>query len=229
LTAPHSTRALRALHSAAFLAALLIATLPAGCATQPGVVTPPPPPPAARVVPPRDDLFVVLPGPDGKVGAVTVTHDNDRQVLDGPYTGARIRERGRLQVARVPEAEVREVFGDTLVALPPRPASFTLFFTFNRDELTDESREAFRQISLEIARRPAVEVIVTGHTDRVGTLEHNDALSLQRAARVRRELGEAGVPADRIEIAGRGEREPLVPTDDEVPEPRNRRVEITVR
>jgi len=28
---------------------------------------------------------------------------------------------------------------------------------------------------------------------------------------------------------GRGEREPLVPTEDEVSEPRNRRVEITVR
>jgi len=30
-------------------------------------------------------------------------------------------------------------------------------------------------------------------------------------------------------VAGRGEREPLVTTEDEVAEPRNRRVEITVR
>jgi flagellar motor protein MotB len=30
-------------------------------------------------------------------------------------------------------------------------------------------------------------------------------------------------------VAGRGEREPIVPTEDEVAEPRNRRVEITVR
>jgi len=30
-------------------------------------------------------------------------------------------------------------------------------------------------------------------------------------------------------VAARGEREPLVPTADEVPEPRNRRVEIKVR
>jgi len=39
----------------------------------------------------------------------------------------------------------------------------------------------------------------------------------------------AGVAADRISVAGRGEREPLVPTADEVAEPRNRRVEINVR
>jgi len=185
-----------------------------------------PPPP---VVSPRDDLFVVLPGPDGKVGAVTVTHGGERLVLDQPYAGARIRERGRLEAARVPESEVREAFGETLGALPPRPVSFTVYFEFNRDELTAESRNAIREITAEISRRPAAEVIVIGHTDRVGTLEHNDALSLQRAARVRRSLVEAGVAADRIEIAGRGEREPLVPTGDEVPEPRNRRVEITVR
>jgi len=38
-----------------------------------------------------------------------------------------------------------------------------------------------------------------------------------------------GIPAGRIQAAGRGKREPLVPTDDNVAEPRNRRVEINVR
>jgi len=38
-----------------------------------------------------------------------------------------------------------------------------------------------------------------------------------------------GVPADQIQVAGRGERERLVATEDEVAEARNRRVEISVR
>ncbi len=42
-------------------------------------------------------------------------------------------------------------------------------------------------------------------------------------------LIEAGFPADKMEIAGRGERELLVPTANEVDEPRNRRVEINIR
>jgi outer membrane protein OmpA-like peptidoglycan-associated protein len=42
-------------------------------------------------------------------------------------------------------------------------------------------------------------------------------------------LVEIGIPIDRIRVAGRGEREPLVPTADNVDEPRNRRVEIIVR
>jgi OmpA-OmpF porin, OOP family len=46
---------------------------------------------------------------------------------------------------------------------------------------------------------------------------------------VRDELVRVGIPPDRISVAGRGEREPLIPTDDEVAEPRNRRVEINVR
>ncbi|HSE92215.1 MAG TPA: OmpA family protein, partial [Methylomirabilota bacterium] len=73
------------------------------------------------------------------------------------------------------------------------------------------------------------EVVVVGHTDRVGSVQQNDALSLQRAERIRGELLQLGLPAHQVGVAGRGEREPLVQTEDEVPEPRNRRVELTIR
>ena len=46
---------------------------------------------------------------------------------------------------------------------------------------------------------------------------------------MRGELVRPGIPQPRVRIAGRGERELLIATDDEVPEPRNRRVEINVR
>lgn len=200
----------------------LIAALLAGCAAQP-----PAPPPAAKET--RDDLYVVLPDREGKAGAVTVTHAGDEKVLDSPYAAARIKLEGRLETGVVTEQEVREVFGPALAAQPPRPVSFTLYFVLGRDELTPESRPILESLLAEIARRPAAEVVVIGHTDRVGTVQHNDALSLQRAEKVRGELVRLGLPLDRIQVAGRGEREPLIPTEDQVPEPRNRRVEITVR
>ena len=53
-------------------------------------------------------------------------------------------------------------------------------------------------------------------------------LSLRRARKIRDDMVKLGVPAQ-IQVAGRGEREPLVATEDEVAEPRNRRVEISVR
>jgi outer membrane protein OmpA-like peptidoglycan-associated protein len=107
--------------------------------------------------------------------------------------------------------------------------SFTLFFVFGTDTLTPESLQLLGRVSGEVTRRPAAEVIVIGHTDRVGSDQQNDALSLQRAERVRQELVRLGIATERIETVGRGERELLVPTEDEVPEPRNRRVELTVR
>jgi OmpA-OmpF porin, OOP family len=71
--------------------------------------------------------------------------------------------------------------------------------------------------------------VVVGHTDRQGSLEYNDGLSLRRAERVRAQLVRIGIAGERIGVAGRGERAPLVPTEDGVAEPRNRRVEIIVR
>ena len=81
----------------------------------------------------------------------------------------------------------------------------------------------------ELKKRPSPEITVIGHTDRLGPDQANDTLSLQRAQRVKELLIQRGVAAERISVAGRGEREPLVPTADEVAEPRNRRVEINVR
>lgn len=212
----------------AVAAAVLIAALGAGCAMQPVVqsrapAAPPPPPP-------RDDLFVVVPDADGKVGAITVTHGTDRQVLDRAYASARIPQPGRMDTGSSSQDEVKQVFGPVVASLPLPPVSMTLYFTFGTDELTAESRQSLAQVAAEIARRPAADIVVVGHTDRVGTVQQNDTLSLQRAERVRREVVEQlKIAPDRIVTAGRGEREPLVATEDEVAEPRNRRVEITIR
>jgi len=80
-----------------------------------------------------------------------------------------------------------------------------------------------------LAALPAAEVVVTGHTDRVGSVEANDRLSLARAEAVRDLLVAAGVARSAVTAVGRGEREPAVPTADEVAEARNRRVEIKIR
>ena len=120
-------------------------------------------------------------------------------------------------------------FGAALAAQPARPRSFQLYFIEGSDTFTDETRRTVEQIFGEIARRPAPEIAVVGHTDRVGSDQSNDALSLKRAEFVRGELIKRGLAPDGIQASGRGEREPIVPTADGVSEPRNRRVEIIVR
>jgi outer membrane protein OmpA-like peptidoglycan-associated protein len=68
-----------------------------------------------------------------------------------------------------------------------------------------------------------------GHTDRAGSQEFNDRLSMRRAQTVAAFLIKEGIPAQQIETAGRGKREPLVLTADGVANPMNRRVVITIQ
>lgn len=181
------------------------------------------PPP---VLPP--DRVVLLPEADGKVGKVVVTTAGGEQVLDTAYAGAQVDAKGTIVRVTESEASVRARYGALLAAQPPRPQSFVLYFA-SGTELTAESQRTLEQIKSALAGRPAPELTVIGHTDRVGKVETNDALSLKRATAVRDMLAASGVHAAAMDVAGRGEREPLVSTADEVAEPRNRRVEINIR
>jgi outer membrane protein OmpA-like peptidoglycan-associated protein len=174
-------------------------------------------------------MVVVLPHPNGTVGGVVVERGGERVVLDQPYAASRIVRGSAPQAQRLDAGQVRGEFGPLLAALPGRPKSFLLYFLEGKDEFTPESLVELEKMLAELRQRGAPDVVVIGHTDRVGTLQFNDRLSLQRAERVRSELVKLGIDLSRIQIAGRGERELLVPTADEVPEPRNRRVEISVR
>lgn len=177
----------------------------------------------------RNDLYVLLPGRDGKTGALTVESEDKKQTLDKPYAAVRMKNVGSVDALTSSEAQVKQDFGPALQAQPKRPVSFFLYFLSDTDEFAPESKALVNQIFAEIARRPAPEVVIIGHTDRVGSQAYNDALSRRRAERCREELVKLGIPKIRITVAGRGWREPEVPTAQDVSEPRNRRVEISVR
>lgn len=174
------------------------------------------------------DLVVLLPDKDGKVGKVLVQNPKGETVLDSAYAAART-SGGGLQRNTASQSEVKDIFGSTLTAMPPRPISFTLYFESGTDEFTEQSNQEVKRVLAEMARRQAPEIMVIGHTDQVGPDQTNDALSLQRAERVKSILVGMGIPRERILTAGRGRREPLVRTADGASEPRNRRVEISVR
>jgi OmpA-OmpF porin, OOP family len=175
------------------------------------------------------DLVVLLPDKDGKVGTVVVQNQKGTAVLNTAYATARTAPNGGVERSVATQSEIREVFGGAIAAQPPRPISFTLYFESGSDEFTEQSKQEVKRLLAEMARRQASDITVIGHTDLVGPDPSNDALSLQRAGRVKSILVGMGVPAERILTAGRGRREPLIPTANGVIEPRNRRVEISVR
>jgi len=198
-----------------YLLVLAAAFIAAGCACAPGIT------PA---------LFVVVPAADGHIGKIVVTaNGGEARVIDTAYGAQRLRPDGKVEVATLSPAEVTLTFGATMAALPGRPTSYTLYFLEGRDELTPESKIELDKVFGELKTRPLPDIVVIGHTDTVGGLEYNDRLSRARAERLREMLVGLGIPADRITAAGRGKRELLVPTEDNISEARNRRVEINVR
>lgn len=177
-----------------------------------------------------EETVVVLPGENGKIGGVVVRRGlQEEVVLDTAYASSHIGTDGTLKSQRLSPEQVQQEYGKTIEALPLRPATFVLYFVTGSDQLTQESKSKLEQVFAEIRKRPVPDVLLIGHTDTVGDIESNDILSRQRADKVREILVHAGINADRIQVAGRGERELLVPTGDNVEEPRNRGVEINVR
>ena len=76
---------------------------------------------------------------------------------------------------------------------------------------------------------PKAQLTIVGHTDSTGSEAVNNPLSVQRAQSVRDYLAARGVAPTRIQIDGRGEREPVADNTSDAGRARNRRVEILLR
>ena len=176
------------------------------------------------------ETYAVLPDAKGQAGSLTVTPKRGAPLkLSGAYANAVGKPGSAPEASKLSEEEIKAAFADALSARPDAPARFTLYFKEGSDELTADSVKEVEKVLAEIRKRPAPDLIIVGHTDRVGSLADNDRLALKRAEKMRGEMVRQGLPADSVQAAGRGEREPLMPTADEVAEARNRRVEMLVR
>ena len=84
-------------------------------------------------------------------------------------------------------------------------------FGFNKANLKEEGKAALNEAAAKIKANPELKaVIVTGHTDRVGSDAYNQKLSERRANQVKDYLAAQGVDKSIIEAVGKGESEPVV-------------------
>jgi outer membrane protein OmpA-like peptidoglycan-associated protein len=177
------------------------------------------------------DLIVLLPDqPDGAVGRAVVTSPTGSVELAAARASVSVTPNRPIPpVAVISDANLQRLFGDVIATLPLPPEHFVLYFLFESDSLTDDSRGLLPKI-LEAARNhPFPDVAVIGHTDTTGTAAGNYELGLRRANAIRGRLLDAGVDRSLIDVTSHGEADLLVKTGDEVADPRNRRVEITIR
>jgi len=102
-----------------------------------------------------------------------------------------------------------------------------LSFATGRADLNPSLRPVLDQFASGLDKTTLVRIV--GHTDNTGSDAINDPLSLQRARTVSDYLQDRGVSVNRLEIAGRGSREPLADNGTADGRAKNRRVEIFLR
>lgn len=165
---------------------------------------------------------------NGETGKIIVTQGERSVELDQPGSALALGS-SALNPLEVSAAQINADFGSALRAQPTPPESFTLYFEGTSTRLTPASTRLVTDILESIRARATSDVSITGHTDRAGDETHNQTLGLERARAVREMLASELSRAVEVTVASHGERNLLVPTADDVPEPRNRRVEITIR
>ena len=189
----------------------LTITLLAGCAS--------PPKPVSYVA--------LLESPDGTTGKVVVKGGKGEQLIDKARHGALLD--GSQPAAPVSDEKLKQDFGAAMAAQPLLPERFLLYFESGGAVLTAESAALLPRIVESVTQRPGVDVSIIGHSDTVGKAETNAALALKRAQAIADLLKDKGLKAAALSVESHGEANLLVKTPDETPEPRNRRVEVSIR
>ncbi len=198
----------------------LVALVIGGCATTA--------PPASPAAPPSASYLVLLNNSDGSTGQVRLS------TRAGTTTLSKAGQASRLagppgQLIEVNRATINRDFGAALDARPPKPMSFLLYFQVGGARLSPESELEVGKVLAEIAARPVPDISIIGHTDTAGDADANERLGLERARYVATLFGGTKLGPRNILVESHGEKNLLVPTPDNTAEPRNRRVEVTVR
>lgn len=104
-----------------------------------------------------------------------------------------------------------------------------VFFEFDSADPPAEAEQTIQYVAQNAGPCGWTNFEIVGHTDRAGSNAYNQALSARRAMAVADLMASMGIPRAALSTAARGEEEPRVPTEDEVRNPQNRRVEISVK
>ena len=179
---------------------------------------------------PKQSMFVLIPDLEGEVGRITVTNQAGTQVLDQARQASTVRsaDNAPSPPLALEQTEISRIFGAALAVQPAGPARFILYFREDSEDLTPEAEALIPEVLWTARDRSATVISIIGHTDTTGDRGYNYQLSLGRARKVADLLAAQGIDPNILEIESHGEDNLLVKTGDEVPEPRNRRVEVTV-
>ena len=177
------------------------------------------------------DTVVLVQDADGKVGQLTVTTRGGAKTLTVPNTMVEVTGFGKSpsDPKKIDQSRIDSLFTDSIKALPLEPVRFLLYFFNDSTKLTTESKHLIPEILSLADKRDFYEISIIGHTDTTGDDEYDMRLSSARSEAVRDVLLSHGIRSGQMELRYYGKRDPVIPTGDNVREPRNRRVEVVVK
>jgi len=143
-------------------------------------------------------------------------------------------------VVPAPEPEVVEVEPppvDKPIDITPAPAPTidqlnmaghlkTVYFDFDKYELSESTRATLRQNADWLRTNPGHDIVIEGHCDERGSIEYNLALGERRANATREFLGSLGAGDTNVRIVTFGEERPAVNGSSESAWAKNRRAEF---
>ncbi len=149
--------------------------------------------------------------------------------MAGEYVSLSAKDEAPSKIKVMSKEEINTKFKSAIEATPLKPININLYFKNNSNELTEESQKKLPYILAQIKKRMPCDVNIIGHTDTKGKASYNEKLALKRAEYVKNWVLSFEVDLNNLQTKSYGESDLLVPTEDNVAEAKNRRVEIFIK
>ncbi|MBW6500993.1 MAG: OmpA family protein [Bacteroidales bacterium] len=133
-----------------------------------------------------------------------------------------------VQTIPQPEAEIAEPPAPPVEVMP---GELMVSFDFDQSVFTSDQQTDSRIAEYKewTGKHSGSVIVVTGHTDNIGTREYNQQLGLRRARTVQQYLASKGIPAGQITIVSEGESRPVADNATSEGRAGNRRAEISIK
>ena len=111
------------------------------------------------------------------------------------------------------------------------PEKLSVYFEFNDSEFKTDPQIDSRIAELRqwLEKHPGSKLLVSGHTDLVGTEQYNHELAMKRAGFVGKYIEKQGISSDRMQVESKGESEPAADNLTSEGRAKNRRTEVTIK
>ncbi|HSF55341.1 MAG TPA: OmpA family protein [Algoriphagus sp.] len=164
---------------------------------------------------------------DGKTGAFMMLYP------ENAVSGLYVEKKGFLpKIYNVERDKIQNVKDLKVELTPVGPGEEfvfeNVFFEFDKFDLEPESMTSLNRLLKFLLENPNVNILISGHTDNVGSAAYNQTLSLRRATSVQSFLVNAGLHHGRVLVEGKGDKEPMVPNSSPENQALNRRITIKV-